>query len=95
MSNVITQAVEALRARLPDGFDGSIKFVIIDEGAIILDSEGVRAGDEETDCTMRADVDTFRGILSGDVNPTAAFMMGRLKVEGDMGAAMRLGSALS
>ena len=33
-------------------------------------------------------------ILSGDLNPTAAFMGGKLTVDGDMGTAMKLGSVL-
>ena len=61
----------------------------------MLDETGARAGDEEADVTLTADTDTFRAMLDGDLNPTAAFMTGRLRIEGDMGAAMRLGSALS
>jgi len=94
MSNVIDKAVAKLQAKLGDGFDGSVKFEIEDEGAIILDGGGVRAGDEPADCTLKADAETFEAILAGDLNPTSAFMSGRLKVDGDMGVAMRLGSAL-
>ena len=36
-----------------------------------------------------------RAILSGDMNPTMAFMTGKLSVDGSMGLAMKLGSALS
>ena len=61
----------------------------------MLDETGVRAGDEEAEVTMIADADTFREILEGSLNPTAAFMSQRLSVEGDMGAALRLGSALA
>lgn len=95
MSDVINKAVEALSAKLDGGFDGSVKFVIEDEGAIMVDSDGVRAGDDEAECTMTADTETFDAILSGDLNPTAAFMTGKLTVDGDMGAAMKLGSVLS
>lgn len=96
MSEVIEQAVAALNAKLSNGaFDGTAKFMIEDEGAIMLDSEGARAGDEDAEVTMIADADTFREILDGSLNPTAAFMSGRLKVDGDMGAAMRLAPALS
>ena len=49
-------------------------------------------GDDDADVTMSADTDTFRAILDGDLNPTSAFMTGRLKIDGDMGAAMRLGA---
>ncbi|MDD9718212.1 SCP2 sterol-binding domain-containing protein [Dinoroseobacter sp. PD6] len=95
MSEVIEKAVEALQQRLPDGFDGTVKFVIEDEGAVMVDENGVRAGDEDAECTLTASSDTFQGIMSGDVNPTAAFMTGKLKLDGDMGMAMKLGSALS
>ena len=96
MSDVIDHAVTALNEKLGAGaFDGTAKFVIEDEGAIMLDSDGARAGDEEADVIMSADADTFREILDGDLNPTTAFMSGRLKIDGDMGAAMRLAPALS
>lgn len=95
MSEVIETAVAALNEKLSNsGFDGTAKFVIEDEGSIMLDSDGARAGDEDAEVTMTADADTFRDILDGSLNPTAAFMGGRLKVDGDMGAAMRLAPAL-
>ncbi|CTQ32373.1 SCP2 sterol-binding domain-containing protein [Jannaschia rubra] len=94
MSDIINEAVTVLEAKIGT-FDGSVKFVIEDEGSIMLDQAGVREGDEEAECTMTADADTFRGILSGETNPTSAFMQGKLKVDGDMGTAMKLGGALS
>jgi putative sterol carrier protein len=96
MSEIVDAAVKALNAKLDGrGIDGSVKFVIEDEGAVRIDEEGARADDGDADCVMTADSDTFRGILDGDVNPTAAFMSGRLKVDGDMGLAMKLGSLLA
>ncbi|MGJ8557847.1 MAG: SCP2 sterol-binding domain-containing protein, partial [Sulfitobacter geojensis] len=38
--------------------------------------------------------DTFKEILAGETNPTSAFMTGKLKVDGDMGMAMKLASVL-
>jgi putative sterol carrier protein len=55
----------------------------------------VHAGDGDTDVTLTADADTFAMILSGDLNPTSAFMSGKLTLDGDMGTAMRLGSVLA
>jgi putative sterol carrier protein len=96
VSDVIEQAVAALNDKLGgSAFDGTAKFVIEGEGAIMLDASGARSGDEVADVTMTADADTFRDILAGNMNPTAAFMSGRLKIDGDMGAAMRLAPALS
>ena len=96
MSDIINQAVEALNEKLSGAdFDGSAKFDIEGEGTVVMDANGARAGDDETDVTLSADVETFQSILSGDTNPTAAFMTGKLKVDGDMGAAMKLASALA
>lgn len=95
MSDVIRTALDALKTRIGDGFtDGTAKFVIEDEGAILIDGAGVRAGDEPADVTLTASVDTFEQILAGDLDPTTAFMSGRLGIDGDMGLAMKLGSAL-
>ncbi|MDA7427166.1 SCP2 sterol-binding domain-containing protein [Primorskyibacter aestuariivivens] len=96
MSEVVTEAVKALNGKLDGGqFDGCAKFVIEDEGAIVVDGDGARASDDEADVTLTADADTFRAILDGDIDPTSAFMSGKLSVDGDMGLAMQLGSVLS
>ncbi len=95
MSDVITAAVSALNEKLNGFTDGTAKFVIKGEGAIIVDANGARASDDEADVTLTASRETFEGILSGDVNPTMAFMTGKLSVDGNMGLAMKLGSALS
>lgn len=96
MSDVIETAVALLSDKMGGGFDGSAKFVIEGAGTIVIDASGVRAGSEDDDAevTLSADAVTFQDILSGDLNPTQAFMGGRLKVDGDMGMAMKLGSAL-
>lgn len=94
MSDVVTQAVAALNDKIGGGFDGTAKFVIEDEGSIIIDESGARAADEEADVTLTASADTFKAILDGEQNPTAAYMTGKLKVDGDMGTAMRLSGVL-
>lgn len=96
MSDIIDKAVTALNQRLDgEGFDGSVKVEIEDEGSLLIDGEGARAGDGDADCTLSADAETFQGMLDGEVNPTSAFMTGKLSVDGDMGAAMKLGALLS
>ncbi|AUM73707.1 SCP2 sterol-binding domain-containing protein [Paracoccus jeotgali] len=95
MSNVIPGAVAALNEKLGGFADGTAKFVIKDEGSIMVDSEGARAGDEEADVTLTASRETFEGLLDGSVNPTMAYMSGKLGIDGNIGLAMKLGSALS
>lgn len=95
MSDVVNEGVTRINAKMAgQGFDGTAKFVIEDEGAIMVDEAGARAGDEAADVTLTASVETFQAILEGEENPTAAFMSGKLQLDGDMGAAMRLASIL-
>ncbi len=95
MSDVIEKAVAALNEKIEGGFDGLAKFVIGDEGSVMIDADGARAGDDDADVTLTADTDVFQAILEGETNPTAAFMTGKLKVDGDMGMAMKLASTLA
>jgi len=95
MSDILDGAVKTLNEKLDGGgIDGSVKFVIEDEGAVRIDESGASVDDSEADCTMTASAETFQGILNGEIDPTGAFMAGRLKVDGDMGLAMKLGSLL-
>lgn len=94
MSDIIAAAVTALSAKITS-FDGVAKFVIPGEGAVMIDEAGVRAGDDPSDVTMTADTDVFRAILDGSMNPTMAFMSGKLTIDGSMGLAMKLGAALA
>ena len=96
MSETIEKAVAALNDRLGGaGFDAVAKFVLEGAGNIVIDERGARAGDDQADVTMTASADVFEQILAGDLNPTAAFMSGKLAIDGDMGAAMRLGGLLA
>ena len=59
--------------------------VAVDDGKVTV-SEG--AG--EADCTLSASEDTLVKIAKGEANPTTAYMTGKLKIKGDMGAALKL-----
>ena len=96
MSEILNQARDVLTQKLGGGvFDGSAKFSISGEGALILDNQGVRISDDPADVTLSATADVFEDILAGTQNPTSAFMSGKLSVEGDMGLALRLAGGLS
>jgi len=95
MTNIIDTAIKALEKKLHGkSLDFSAKFEIENEGSVLIDNNGVRASSEEADCTLIASAETFQDILSGEINPTSAFMSGNLKVEGSMGVAMQLGSII-
>lgn len=95
MSDLLNSAVEALNAKLESGFDSTAKFELTGVGALILDADGVRIGDDEAEVTLTADPDVFEEILTGELNPTSAFMGGKLSIDGDMGVAMKLASLLA
>lgn len=95
MSETIEAAVAALSEKIADGFDGSAKFVVQGEGSVMIDADGVRADDGDADVTLSADAETFSALLEGELDPTAAYMSGRLAIDGDMGMAMRLGAILA
>lgn len=59
--------------------------VDVDDGTV-----SVTEGGGDADATIAASEDTFQQIASGDMNATTAYMTGKLKVRGDMGAAMKL-----
>lgn len=50
----------------------------------------VAEGAEEADVTISGDAETFRRIAKGEQNPATAYMTGKIKVKGDMGAALKL-----
>ena len=59
--------------------------VDVDDGTV-----KVAEGGGDADATISASEETFQDIASGDLNATTAYMTGKLKVRGDMGAAMKL-----
>ncbi len=50
----------------------------------------VSSGGGDADTTITTSEDDFMKIVRGEQNPTTAYMTGKLKIKGDMGAAMKL-----
>ena len=91
MSGELEAAAAALRERFDgSGFNGSVKFDMTDEGAILVRDETVTIGDGDADVTIVGSLDTFRAMFEGGLSPTAAYMAGKIRIDGDMGAAMKL-----
>lgn len=50
----------------------------------------VSEGGDGVDVTITGSEETFERLANGDLNATSAYMTGKIKVKGDMGAAMKL-----
>ena len=50
----------------------------------------VAEGEGEADCTISASEETLLKIARGEANATTAYMTGKLKLKGDIGAALKL-----
>lgn len=71
----------------------------LDLGVVFIDltsdSAIVSNEDNEADATITTTVETLQKLTTGDINPMMAVMTGKIKIKGDMGAAMKLQSLLS
>ena len=89
---------EALPSRVTsdriEGMDNTYVFDIEGAGvwtvAVADGAVTVSEGASDADCTFSASEETFEKIASGEQNATTAYMTGKLKIKGDMGAAMKL-----
>lgn len=93
----VTQAMKSKMA-MASGLDVKVKFDFGDDGIIFVDATQnppeLNHEDEDADCTLRCSLETFKGFMAGTQDPTMAFMMGKLKVDGSMGLAMKLNAII-
>ena len=66
------------------------------EGAILLDGQAQQVSEEDgaADTTIKVGWDDWQQMANGQLDGMTAFMMGKLKVEGDMSNAMQLQGVL-
>jgi putative sterol carrier protein len=91
----IQDVAEKMRARVESsGFDRSVKFDTGANGIIVIDGQSISTEDAPADCTIVLSLEDLEALISGDLNPTSAFMTGKIKIEGDMSVAMALSQVL-
>jgi putative sterol carrier protein len=78
-----------------DGIDRVFRFEIDGEGTWLVAVRGGRVtvsegGDGAADATVRASGEVFERIVSGKQNPAAAYMTGKVKIDGDLSALLKL-----
>ena len=72
-----------------------VKLDFGDDGCIVIDLKAVphtvSTDDADSDVTLKISLDDYTKMLAGELDGQMAFMTGKLKMEGDMGAAMAFG----
>ena len=95
--------LQEITAKMKEGaskkssFGNTVKFAT-DQGVVYIDGNqnppSVTNDDKAADCTLRMDFSDFSDMIAGKLDGMTAFMTGKLKIEGDMGVAMKLQSIL-
>ena len=93
----ITERVQQIVAQ-DDTLDKSVKFVF-PEGVTHIDPTQqptrVSNDDAEAACTITLGADTVEKLLNGSLKPMNAFFMGKMKVRGDMGVALKIAGIIA
>jgi putative sterol carrier protein len=97
----VAQITEGLTKAIGDnsGLNSTLKFDFEGKGVVHIDGKSspntVSNDDKPADCTITVSLDTFKKMVAREIDGTAAFMQGKLKVAGDMSVAMKLGPILA
>ncbi|HYM30734.1 MAG TPA: SCP2 sterol-binding domain-containing protein [Candidatus Cybelea sp.] len=97
----LEQLTTGLRDRVAgkSGLDATVKFDFGSDGVIYIDGTAnpyaVSNDNKDADCTISISMADFISMTKGELDGTTAFMMGKLKVAGNMGIAMKLSSVLN
>jgi putative sterol carrier protein len=99
---VVSDALEArLESVLPalSRVGALVKFDLGDDGAVVLDARTAPAAvveetDTPADCTIKITQDNLLKLLDGKLDPMLGYTLGKIKVAGSLGVAMKLIGAL-
>ncbi|PJB72422.1 MAG: SCP-2 sterol transfer family protein [Alphaproteobacteria bacterium CG_4_9_14_3_um_filter_47_13] len=93
----ITEQIEKKMTQAT-GLQARVKFDFGDDGIIFINSTqtppAISHENQEADVTLSCAMSVFQGFMNGSQDPNIAFMMGKLKIRGSMGLAMKLNAIL-
>ncbi len=86
------------KTTMAPGINAKVKLDFGDDGCVFVDATQnpptVSNENAEADTVLTCKIETFKAIIEGTQDPTMAYMMGKLKIKGNMGIAMKLNSIL-
>lgn len=86
---------EKIQRHLPQsGFTDSLALDCGDAGIITMKDGTASREEQDVACTIKISEANLVKLVQGDLNPMTAFMMGKIKVSGDMSVAMKLGQIM-
>lgn len=96
LENITSQIKQKMS--MATGLAVKVKFDFGEDGIIFVDTNQnppeISHEDSDADLVLSTSKQTFESILNGTQDPNIAFMMGKLKVKGNMGLAMKLNAIL-
>ena len=80
------------------GLKARVMFDLGDDGSLVVDATEappeITVEPGEADCTICLSLANLEKLMSGNMSPTLAYAMGKLKIEGSMGLAMKVAALL-
>jgi putative sterol carrier protein len=99
MAQSVNEFFEGLPSRVDEtktaGLTNTYRFDVDGAGSWTVDVQDGKVsveqdGGADPDVTIATSEENFLKLVNGELNPTTAYMTGKLKIKGDMGAAMKL-----
>ena len=93
----ITRKLESNLAAFA-GLGYKVAFDLGDDGAIAIDGTGSLPAltelTDDADCTIRISAENLVKLIDGELNAMMAYTLGKLKIDGSMGVAMKVAALL-
>jgi putative sterol carrier protein len=91
---------ETLRQRAGEfsSLSARVAFDLGDDGLVAVDATAsppeISNDSIEADCTIRLSAENMAKLMDGSLNPMLAYTLGKLKIEGSMGIAMKIAALM-
>jgi len=80
------------------GLGYKVKFAFDEGGVLLLDGTAtpptLSQEDAEADCVISSTVDNAVKLMNGELNPMLAYSMGKLRIDGSVGVALKMASMM-